>query len=662
MNPTQKSSDSRETYPSQSIESKWQQYWEKENLFKATDNPSESKFYCLVMFPYPSGKIHVGHVRNYVIGDVIARYKSMRGYSILHPIGWDAFGLPAENAAMEHGIHPGQWTQDNIATMRQQIKRLGISYDWDREVNTSTAEYYHWNQWFFLKMFEQGLAYKKQSFVNWCPSCLTVLANEQVIDNGCWRCDSTVIQKELEQWFFKITAYAEQLLSDCDQLTGWPDRVLTMQRNWIGKSIGAEADFPLSGQEGNIRIFTTRQDTLFGATFMSLAPEHPIIEKLISGRSQADDVRAFVQKIKEKDRKGRTADDLEKEGIFTGAFAINPMTQKPIPIWVANFVLMDYGTGAIMAVPAHDQRDFEFAKKYDLPIRLVIQNPEGTLNEDHLEQAYTEESGSLIHSGPFSGLSPREAREKIADHLEKNALGKRTVSYRLRDWGVSRQRYWGAPIPIIYCNDCGLVPVPYDDLPVKLPQDIPGHWQTKEEIHSNPLEHSDFTKVPCPKCGKVGKRESDTMDTFVDSSWYFLRYVSPHLNTNPFDQSSAAQWMPVDQYIGGIEHAVLHLLYARFFTKVIRDMGLITFDEPFLRLLTQGMVVKESNRCSEHGYLHPKEVLSQKQCPHCHRPADPRPMMCGPLSKRLKRRTEKVERRTTLKKKESSQGPLPSTQ
>ena len=615
---SKKQPEPQDRYDHQAIEAKWQGYWKEHQLFQMKEDPARPNYYCLVMFPYPSGRIHAGHVRNYVIGDVIARYQTMCGNNLLHPIGWDAFGLPAENAAIERGIHPAEWTRDNIEVMRLQLQRLGISYDWSREVNTSQPDYYRWNQWLFLKMYERGLAYKKRSPVNWCPSCETVLANEQVIDGTCWRCDSVVEQKDLEQWFFKITAYAEELLQGCDKLTGWPERVLTMQRNWIGKSIGAEVDFPLADREGSIRIFTTRQDTLFGATFMSLAPEHPIVEKLIEGMPEAGSVRNFVERIKKQDKKIRTAEDLEKEGVFTGRYAINPMTQQRIPIWVANFVLMEYGTGAIMAVPAHDQRDFEFAKNHHIPIRIVIQNPEGTLTEESMAQAHTEETGHLIHSDSFSGLSPTEAKEKITDYLETQRLGKRTVNYRLRDWGISRQRYWGTPIPIIYCDGCGTVPVPYEDLPVTLPSDVPLTGKGGSPLS----EHKAFSKTACPKCKKKCRRETDTMDTFVDSSWYFLRYLSPHLDHKPFDEQVADHWMPVNQYIGGIEHAVLHLLYARFFTKVVRDLGLLKVDEPFSNLLTQGMVIKEIYRCPEHGYLFPGEVTSGRQCTHCHRKAE----------------------------------------
>jgi leucyl-tRNA synthetase len=616
-----------EAYSPQAIEPAWQRQWETGKAFRVAKDPKRAKYYCLVMFPYPSGRIHMGHVRNYVIGDVVARYKSMRGFNVLHPMGWDAFGLPAENAAIERGVHPSKWTKENIATMRTQLKRLGLSYDWEREVATCDPDYYRWNQWFFLKMYERGLAYKKKSSVNWCPSCETVLANEQVIDGTCWRCGSTVVQKELEQWFFRITAYAEELLSECDRLTGWPERVLTMQRNWIGKSIGVEADFPLADDSDKaVRIFTTRPDTLFGATFVTLAPEHPMVEEIIRGKKEAAAVRTFVERIKKQDKSVRIAEDIEKEGVFTGAHAINPMTSERVPVWIGNFVLMEYGTGAIMCVPAHDQRDFEFAKKYGIPVRVVIQpasgGPEGTLRSEDLTAAYVEEAGRLVHSGKFSGSSPREAQEKIADTLESEKRGARRVNYKLRDWGISRQRYWGTPIPILYCETCGTVPVPYEDLPVTLPQDVAFTGKGGSPLAAD----KKFLNVKCPKCKGSARRETDTMDTFVDSSWYFLRYLSPRLDSAPFERPEADYWMPVDQYIGGIEHAVLHLLYARFFTKVIRDLGLVKVNEPFTNLLTQGMVCMETYRCEEHGWLFPGEVIGSERegwrCPHCRRPVE----------------------------------------
>jgi len=579
-----------EKYNPKDTEKKWQEYWEQNDLFSVTEDGSARKFYCLEMFPYPSGKIHMGHVRNYVIGDVITRYKRMRGLNVLHPMGWDAFGLPAENAAIKHGVHPAKWTFENIDYMRSQLKKMGLSYDWSREVATCKPEYYRWNQWFFLKMHERGLAYKKASSVNWCPSCDTVLANEQVIDGKCWRCDSVVVQKELEQWFFRITDYAEELLNDADSLTGWPEKVVTMQRNWIGRSEGVEVDFRVAGLDKTIRIFTTRQDTLYGATFMSLAKKHPLIAELVKDKKTLEDIQSL-------------SDDPEKkEGIFTGHYAENPLTGDKIPIWAANFVLMEYGTGAIMAVPAHDQRDFEFAKKYDLSIREVIvpEKSAEARKRGSMEGAF-EEDGFLVNSGQFSGLSSKKAREKIADHIEQMGLGKKVVNYKLRDWGISRQRYWGTPIPIIYCDSCGIVPVPEDQLPVILPHDI-----VLKGKGASPLsEATEFVNTKCPKCNSPAKRETDTMDTFVDSSWYFIAYCLGGNEQISFSSelltpdSKLSYWMPVDQYIGGIEHAVLHLLYSRFFTKVIRDIGLIKIDEPFTSLLTQGMVIKDGAKMSK---------------------------------------------------------------
>jgi leucyl-tRNA synthetase len=584
-----------ERYDFKKVEERWQRFWQDQKTFKVTEDASRPKYYCLEMFPYPSGRIHMGHVRNYAIGDVVSRYKRMRGFNVLHPMGWDSFGLPAENAAIKHGIHPSKWTLENIAFMRdKQLKRLGLSYDWDREVTTCLEEYYRWNQWFFIKMYERGLAYKKLSYVNWCPSCATVLANEQVEDGLCWRCGSVVTHKELEQWFFKITAYAEELLSYCDRLTGWPERVLTMQRNWIGKSVGVEVDFTVEGTGEKLTIFTTRQDTLFGVTFMSIAPEHPLLESLIKGKSQADEVRAFVQRVMREDKAARTDEKQEKEGIFTGVYAINPLNNEKVPVWVGNFVLMEYGTGAIMSVPAHDQRDFEFARKFGLPIRVVIQNPEKSLVAENLQQAYVED-GVMANSGSFDGLSNTAAKDRIADHVEQNRFGKRTVNWRLRDWGISRQRYWGTPIPIIYCDICGAVPVSERDLPVRLPVEVDFTGRGLSPL----AESASFRETTCPKCGGAARRETDTMDTFVDSSWYFLRYCSPKEDKAPFDKKAAGYWMSVDQYIGGIEHAVLHLLYARFFTKVIRDLGLFDGDEPFMNLLTQGMVIKDGAKMSK---------------------------------------------------------------
>jgi leucyl-tRNA synthetase len=575
-----------ERYDPQKVELKWQKYWAEKELYRAELDPSRKKFYCLEMFPYPSGEIHMGHARNYAIGDVVARYKRMRGYNVLHPMGWDAFGLPAENAAIKHGVHPSEWTYRNIHYMKNQINRTGLSYDWGREVTTCSPDYYKWNQWFFLKLFERGLAYRKYSFVNWCPSCATVLANEQVIDDRCWRCDSIVVRKELEQWFLKITDYAEELLNRCDELKGWPERVVTMQKNWIGRSQGVEVDFKIDGMDKNIRIFTTRQDTLFGATFVCIAPVHPLTEKLVADKES-------LKYLKE--RYGRMD---EKLGIFTGFYAINPMNGERVPIYIANFILMEYGTGAIMSVPAHDQRDFDFAQKYGLPIRVVIVPPSDT--EKGIEGEAYEDEGILVNSGQFSSLRSDIAREKIAQFIEDKGIGRRIINYKLRDWGISRQRYWGTPIPIIYCQNCGTVPVPEADLPVILPEDV----RLTGKGSSPLLESEKFIKTACPICGGKARRETDTMDTFVDSSWYFIRYC---LKKNDIDLPSALKslnsevryWMPVDQYIGGIEHAVLHLLYSRFFIKVMRDLGLIDFSEPFHDLLTQGMVIKDGAKMSK---------------------------------------------------------------
>jgi leucyl-tRNA synthetase len=576
------------------MEARWQAYWAARRLFQIQNAPvpetAAPKFYVLSMFPYPSGRIHMGHVRNYAIGDVVARFKRMRGFRVLHPMGWDAFGLPAENAAIKNNVHPAAWTDENIVYMRGQLQKMGLSYDWGRELSTCSPDYYRWNQWFFLKMFERGLAYRKEAAVNWCPSCATVLANEQVVDECCWRCDSAVTQKSLTQWFFRITAYAEELLSGCDALTGWPARVRAMQKNWIGKSRGVEVAFPLAEGDGALRIFTTRPDTLFGVTFMSVAPEHPLLSSLIAGRPEAAAVRAFVARVRATDKTVRTALTQEKEGCFTGAYALHPLTRERIPIWVANFVLMEYGAGAVMAVPAHDARDFEFAKKYDLPIRQVI-DP-GVPVQD---AAHTDEVGRLVNSGPFDGLEAQAAQEAIARALVAAGLGTEQVHYRLRDWGISRQRYWGTPIPMVYCDTCGVVPVPEYDLPVILPRDVPLSGQGGSPLQSNAA----FLTARCPACNGPARRETDTMDTFVDSSWYFLRYTAPWHKEGAVDADAAAEWMPVDQYIGGIEHAVLHLLYARFFTKVARDLGLVSVDEPFANLLTQGMVIKDGAKMSK---------------------------------------------------------------
>jgi leucyl-tRNA synthetase len=581
-------------YEPRRVEAKWQKIWEDTRLFDATEDPGQPKYYVLEMFPYPSGRIHMGHVRNYTIGDVVARYKWMRGFNVLHPMGWDAFGLPAENAALKAGIHPARWTYDNIDYMRGQLKALGYSYDWRRELATCDPDYYRWEQLVFIEMFKRGLAFKKTAPVNWCPSCHTVLANEQVEDGACWRCDSEVVLKELDQWFFKITQYADELLSDLDSLTHWPERVLTMQRNWIGKSTGAHIHFPVAGEAEPITVFTTRQDTLWGATFMSLAPEHPRALAIAQGTPQEEKVRQFVEHWRTVDKSRGALEEITKEGVFTGRYCVNPVTGWDMPIFVANFVLMGYGTGAVMAVPAHDQRDFEFAQKYGQQIKVVIQPPGEKLQAETLTQAY-EDDGVLVDSGTFSGMESGPAREAIARYLAEQGQGAAAEQFRLRDWGISRQRYWGAPIPIIYCEACGAVPVPEQELPVVLPLDV----QIKQ-VGASPLaELESFWKVPCPACGGPGRREVDTMDTFVESSWYFLRFTCPDYTGGILDPARVNYWSPVDQYIGGIEHAVLHLLYARFFTKVLRDLEHVSLAEPFARLLTQGMVLKDGAKMAK---------------------------------------------------------------
>ncbi len=589
-----------ERYDPRKVEPKWQRFWAEKEFFKTRSDESLNKFYCLEMFPYPSGKIHMGHVRNYAIGDVIARYKRMQGYNVLHPMGWDSFGLPAENAAIKHGVHPSVWTYENIGYMKKQLNKLGLSYDWGREVTTCSPEYYRWNQWFFITMLEKGLAYRKSSYVNWCPSCETVLANEQVIDSRCWRCDSVVVQKELSQWFLRITHYAEELLDSCDHLTGWPEKVVVMQKNWIGKSYGVEADFRIEGMEERIKIFTTRPDTLYGCTFVCLSPPHPLAASLVSDEAGLEKIKAYYGKPE------------EKLGLFTGRYCINPMTNEKIPIYIANFVLMEYGTGAIMSVPAHDQRDFDFAKQYGLPIRQVIMpdtatdvtgsmhaQGKGQPQGEVLHAAY-EDEGVLVDSGQFTGLKSEAAREAMAIYLEGKGLGKKVVNFKLRDWGISRQRYWGTPIPVVYCDSCGIVPVREDELPVILPQDVKFTGKGGSPL----LESPSFLNTTCPVCRGNARRETDTMDTFVDSSWYFIAYC---LGKQRLDEVAAIgnpdspidYWMPVDQYIGGVEHAVLHLLYSRFFTRVLRDLGITRSSEPFQNLLTQGMVIKDGAKMSK---------------------------------------------------------------
>ncbi|MBI5208309.1 MAG: leucine--tRNA ligase [Candidatus Firestonebacteria bacterium] len=584
-----------EEYSHKNIETKWQEFWEKNNKYSVSETSSRPKYYCLEMFPYPSGKIHMGHVRNYTIGDSIARYKIMQGFNVIHPIGWDSFGLPAENAAIKNKIPPDEWTLDNIKYMKSQLKKMGLCYDWGREVTTCLPEYYKWNQWLFLKMFEKGLVYKKMSPVNWCPSCNTVLANEQVIEGLCWRCDSHIVEKNLEQWFFRITDYAEELLDGLKELiSGWPERVITMQRNWIGKSRGVEINFKLKSMDRKLPVYTTRIDTIFGVTYMVLSPEHPLINELIQNSINKEDIIRFIVKASEEDYKKRIADDTDKEGIFTGHYAINPLNEEEIPVWIANYVLMDYGTGAVMAVPAHDERDFAFAKKYNLPVKLVIRPENISLKNNELTEAYIGE-GILVNSGTFNKLNNIEAIDRIGTWIEQNKLGKKTVNYRLRDWGISRQRYWGTPIPIVYCPECGVVPVPLENLPVVLPLNV------KFDANGvSPLPNLEvFLKTKCPECGEEAERETETMDTFVDSSWYFARYCSPQEDTKPVNPEKVKYWMPVDQYIGGIEHAVLHLLYSRFFTRVMHDLDLIPFIEPFKKLLTQGMVIKDGAKMSK---------------------------------------------------------------
>ena len=592
----------KEAYNPQGVERKWQYIWSEKRVYEVTEEHNEEKYYVLEMFPYPSGRIHMGHVRNYTIGDVIARYKRTLGFNVLHPIGWDAFGLPAENAAIERGVHPEKWIYENIAQMKAQLKRLGFSYDWNREITTSDPNYYKWEQMAFTRMFDRGLAYKRSSVVNWCPSCETVLANEQVEDGRCWRCKSSVTPRELEGWFFKITDYTEQLLDGCERLKdGWPERVLMMQKNWIGKSTGAEIEFPLEEAIGGVRslrVFTTRPDTVFGVTFMCIAPENSISEKIVKGKPNEKEVVQFIQRIKRLSNVERVAEGVKKVGAFTGAYCINPFSAERMPIYIANFVLMEYGTGVIMCVPAHDQRDFEFAKEYCLPIKVVIQ-PIGALRElplhpDDMKCAY-EDVGTMVNSGEFSGLPSEIGKIKVIEYAETRGVGKRQVNYRLRDWGISRQRYWGAPIPVIYCGKCGILAVPDNELPVELPMDV--EFTGKG---GSPLANIDkFVNTKCYKCGGDARRETDTMDTFVESSWYFLRYTSPDFEKGMLDGVRGKYWLPVDQYIGGIEHAILHLLYARFYTKVLRDIGMCDLDEPFINLLTQGMVIKDGAKMSK---------------------------------------------------------------
>lgn len=581
-------------YDFTAIEAKWQKKWRDTDLFKVDVKDTRNKYYCLMMFPYPSAALHVGHGRNYIIGDVVVRYKKMNGANVLSPMGFDAFGLPAENAAIKGGLRPKVSTLNNIATMKKQLDAWGVEYDWDRQVTSCLPDYYKWTQWIFLKLYEKGLAYKKKAFVNWCPSCNTVLANEQVVNGGCERCDTEVVQKELEQWFFKITDYAQRLLNDIDKLGEWPEKVKIMQRNWIGRSEGVNIDFPVEGSDLKLTCFTTRVDTIYGCTYMVLAAEHPKVEELVAGSPDKDKIMAFIKGVRSESKIARASTEAEKKGIFTGRYVINQVNGRKIPLWIADYVLMEYGTGAVMAVPAHDQRDFLFAKKYNLPIEVVIDDPKEPLAVANMKQAY-EDDGVLVNSQEFSGLPNREAMGKIADYMERQNIGRRSVHFKLRDWLISRQRYWGAPIPMIYCDKCGIVPVPEKDLPVLLPENV-GFRPTGE----SPLKHApEFVNTSCPKCGQAARREIDTMDTFVDSSWYFLRYISPKLADKPFEKADVDNWLPVDQYIGGVEHAILHLLYSRFITKVLHDMGYIGFDEPFKRLFTQGMIIKDGAKMSK---------------------------------------------------------------
>ena len=580
-------------YDFKAIEAKWQARWLAEKTFGVTEEDGRPKYYLLEMFPYPSGRIHMGHVRNYSIGDVVARYKRMRGFNVLHPMGWDAFGLPAENAAIKHNTPPARWTYENIDYMKKQLKRMGFSYDWDRELATCRPEYYRWEQLFFIRMYEKGLVYRKMTTVNWCEPCQTVLANEQVIDGACWRCDNQVEPREMFGWFFKITAYADELLAACDTLAGWPERVLTMQRNWIGKSEGLEMDFPIDGVDQSLKIFTTRPDTVYGVTFMSIAPEHPLVE-LCRNTGQEEAVSEFVRRTRLAIQQKSPEDELEKEGVFLGRSCRNPFTGQLIPIYVANFVLMEYGTGAVMAVPAHDQRDFEFAGKYGLPVTVVVQPPAAALDAATMTAAY-EEPGILADSAAFSGMPSVAAKAAIIAHAEAQGFGSARTTFRLRDWGISRQRYWGSPIPMIHCERCGIQPENEQNLPVLLPTAVQLDSSGRSPLHT--LES--FYTTACPACGGPARRETDTMDTFVESSWYFARYACPRFTDGPLARNKAAYWLPVDQYIGGIEHGILHLLDARFFTKVLRDLGYLTVDEPFTNLLTQGMVIKDGAKMSK---------------------------------------------------------------
>ncbi|HIX84840.1 MAG TPA: leucine--tRNA ligase [Candidatus Megamonas gallistercoris] len=597
-----------EKYSPQTIEKKWQKIWDETNAYQIKTDPTKPKYYVLEMFPYPSGNLHMGHVRNYSIGDVIARYKTMNGFNVLHPMGFDAFGMPAENAAIKHGVRPSDWTEDNMANMTRQQKEMGLSYDWDRKVATCHEDYYKWTQWLFELFYKKGLAYKKKASANWCETCHTVLANEQVIDGKCWRCDSDVVKKDLEQWFLKITDYADVLLKDLDKLEGWPNRVKIMQDNWIGRSEGAQFSFDVPEYGDKISVYTTRPDTVFGVSYVVLAAEHPLVKKFIKGKENEQEILKFIDEVHNMNEIERTSSESEKKGMFTGVYAVNPFNGEKVPVWVTNYVLFEYGTGAVMGVPTHDERDFMFAKKYNLPMKIVIQNKDNSLTLETMENAYTDD-GILVNSGQFTGMNNRKAITAMIDWLEENKLGERHVNYRLRDWLISRQRYWGAPIPVIYCPHCGEVLVPEEDLPVKLPRDV-----KFETGATSPLAQSEeFVNCTCPKCGGPAKRETDTMDTFICSSWYYMRYADPHNDKMPFSKEAVDYWLPVDQYIGGIEHAILHLLYSRFFTKVLKDAGLVKFDEPFTNLLTQGMVIKDGSKMSKSkgNVVSPEEIIKK---------------------------------------------------
>ena len=599
----------QEKYAPHDIEAKWQKYWEENKTFKVEMDKDKPKSYVLEMFPYPSGNLHMGHVRNYSIGDVIARFRTMKGFNVLHPMGWDSFGMPAENAAIKHSIPPKKWTLENIANMTRQLKALGLSYDWDREVTTCKEDYYKWTQWFFELFYKRGLAVKKESAVNWCDTCNTVLANEQVIDGKCWRCDHEVVKKDLSQWFFKITDYADELLKDLDLLPGWPERVKTMQHNWIGRSEGLEFSFEIPALNDTVAVYTTRPDTAYGVTFMALAAEHPLIKKICENNPKADEINAFCERVRNQSEIERTSSESEKEGVFTGVYCINPFTGRKVEIWVTNYVLYDYGTGAVMGVPTGDQRDWMFADKYGIE-KIVTICPVGKeLKLEEMTCAYEEKEGMLVNSGEFTGMEMHKAMSAIMDKAEAEGFGKRRVNYRLRDWLISRQRYWGAPIPIIYCPHCGEVLVPEDQLPVRLPEDVSFTAGAKSPLATS----EEFVHCKCPKCGADAIRETDTMDTFLCSSWYYLRYTDAHNDKMPFDKELNNYWGPVDQYIGGIEHAILHLLYSRFFVKVLRDAGLVDYDEPFSNLLTQGMVIKDGAKMSKSlgNVVSPEEILSK---------------------------------------------------